>query len=178
MWRDWWTSVSFNCSTGRTRPFFSLMCDSGSPPACQLAFPALPPTANICHVHTQVKAQGTSHKLHVCTHARTHKCSVRIHANTAIPLINTQTTPPTHPHTQKLCSSLPASSSSPCLYFNLQARSSPRIQRGTQELRLQRHTRTYMHAHTWTCNATGTHGRMVQNEEQGKVEVARISILN
>lgn len=36
----------------------------------QLAFPALPPTANICHFHTQLKAQETSHKLHTCTHDR------------------------------------------------------------------------------------------------------------
>lgn len=37
--------------------FLTERCDSGSPPASQLAFPALPPTANICHFHTQVKAQ-------------------------------------------------------------------------------------------------------------------------
>ena len=37
--------------------FLTERCDSGSPPASQLAFPALPPTANICHFHTQGKAQ-------------------------------------------------------------------------------------------------------------------------
>lgn len=155
----------------------------------QLPFPAVPPTANICHFHTKLGVQET-HKLHTCTHkveADTSTCGICIHASTPISLINTETDPlhtlhiHTHPphlciHTQKkLCSSHLASSSLR-LYFNLQERGSPRSQRGIQELRLRCHMRT--HIHTWTCKTTGTHSSTVRNEQWGKVEVGRISILN
>lgn len=77
----------------------------------------------------------------------------------------------THTHTPKLCSSLLASSS-PRLYFNLHERSSQRSQQGMLELRLQRQN---AHEHVKLQGRTGS---TVQNEEQGNVEVGRISILN
>ena len=142
----------------------------------QQAFPALPPTANICHFHTQGKELHTCKHAHsMCIHANTHT-----HTHTHLFLINTQTPPPylyTHRDTQKLCS-FPLASSSPCLYFNLQKKSSPKSQRGIQELRLQRHTLACTHTHMNTQSHRDTQQDGAEWATRQVWRLARISISN
>ena len=169
-----WTSVSSTHSIRKS--FFSLNVVTQVPHQWASKL--------FLHCHPLPTYATSTHKEKNSTHASMHTaCAFMLthtHIHTHLFLINTQTPPPylyTHRDTQKLCS-FPLASSSPCLYFNLQKKSSPKSQRGIQELRLQRHTLACTHTHMNTQSHRDTQQDGAEWATRQVWRLARISISN